>query len=95
MMLSFCYAFITELIWLHTETYVDSKRQLKIKYPFSGKHLELDVWIPKKNIGFEFQVCIYYRYCNVLMYTTQDLYHYITTWYAQHTLDHIQQKDYI
>eukprot|EP00026_Physarum_polycephalum_P002873 Phypoly_transcript_02882.p1 GENE.Phypoly_transcript_02882~~Phypoly_transcript_02882.p1 ORF type:complete len:833 (+),score=72.23 Phypoly_transcript_02882:121-2619(+) len=63
----------------HDKTYVDSKKQLKIKYPFSGKHLELDVWIPKKNIGFEFQ----------------DLYHYVTTWYAQHTLDHIHQKDAI
>jgi hypothetical protein len=72
---------------------VDSKKQLKIKYPLSGKHLELDVWIPKNNIGFEFQVFVLFGVIWIINLSLKDLYHYVTTWYAQHTLSHIHQKD--
>jgi hypothetical protein len=38
-----------------TETYVNARKQSNLKYP-TGAYLELDVWIPEHNIGFEFQV---------------------------------------
>lgn len=35
------------------------RKEVDIKNPFTGAYLELDVWIPKKNICFEFQVCFH------------------------------------
>lgn len=55
---------------------VNSRKKSFLKYP-SGVYFEIDVWIPKLNLCFEFQ----------------DTYHYVTTWYSNHNLPHIQQRD--
>eukprot|EP00026_Physarum_polycephalum_P002024 Phypoly_transcript_02028.p1 GENE.Phypoly_transcript_02028~~Phypoly_transcript_02028.p1 ORF type:complete len:915 (+),score=93.17 Phypoly_transcript_02028:73-2745(+) len=48
-----------------------------IKNPFSGHHLELDIWIPALSLSLEFQ----------------DFHHYATAWYAQSPLDVISLQD--
>ena len=60
------------------EVVVDSRKKSNLKYP-SGTYNELDIWIPKYNIAFEFQ----------------DAYHYTTTWYSQRSLSNITNNDYI
>ena len=45
----------------------------------TGEYMEIDVWLPGKHLCFEFQ----------------DSHHYITTWYHQHSLDQVRQKDNI
>jgi hypothetical protein len=32
------------------------RKETHIKSPFTGKHLEIDVWIPNLQLCFEFQV---------------------------------------
>eukprot|EP00026_Physarum_polycephalum_P002112 Phypoly_transcript_02116.p1 GENE.Phypoly_transcript_02116~~Phypoly_transcript_02116.p1 ORF type:complete len:954 (+),score=114.83 Phypoly_transcript_02116:59-2920(+) len=59
------------------QTHVNSKKYLNVKYPGSGAYLELDVWIPNLNLGFEFQ----------------DAYHYVSTWYSQKPKQLIESLD--
>eukprot|EP00026_Physarum_polycephalum_P001933 Phypoly_transcript_01936.p1 GENE.Phypoly_transcript_01936~~Phypoly_transcript_01936.p1 ORF type:complete len:910 (+),score=132.37 Phypoly_transcript_01936:109-2838(+) len=60
------------------DTVINARKESKIKYP-SGAFLELDIWIPKFNISFEFQ----------------DDYHYISTWYMHVPLPQVQERDAI
>jgi hypothetical protein len=37
------------------EPHINARKVANIKYP-NGAYLELDIWIPNYNLGFEFQV---------------------------------------
>lgn len=58
---------------------INARKEAKIKNPFTGKYLELDIWIPTLHISFEFQ----------------DPYHYVTTWDSNIPLEVVQAKDNI
>eukprot|EP00026_Physarum_polycephalum_P001049 Phypoly_transcript_01050.p1 GENE.Phypoly_transcript_01050~~Phypoly_transcript_01050.p1 ORF type:complete len:906 (+),score=142.25 Phypoly_transcript_01050:476-3193(+) len=55
----------------------NARKDAFITNPVTGTVLELDIWLPKQRISFEFQ----------------DAYHYVTTWYSQSSIDLITYKD--
>lgn len=46
------------------------RKGLKIEYTNSNSYMEFDIWVPAKNIVFEFQVCgiIIYNYLFDILY---------------------------
>ena len=40
------------------EIKINARREADIINPESGQYLELDIWIPSRNLAFEYQVCI-------------------------------------
>eukprot|EP00026_Physarum_polycephalum_P001298 Phypoly_transcript_01299.p1 GENE.Phypoly_transcript_01299~~Phypoly_transcript_01299.p1 ORF type:complete len:1145 (+),score=200.33 Phypoly_transcript_01299:2-3436(+) len=72
---------VQQLHHIFPENYMvnNARKHVNVKYPVTGSNLEVDVWIPDLNLGFEFQ----------------DLYHYTPTWYSHKTLAQIQGKDII
>eukprot|EP00026_Physarum_polycephalum_P000635 Phypoly_transcript_00636.p1 GENE.Phypoly_transcript_00636~~Phypoly_transcript_00636.p1 ORF type:complete len:901 (-),score=99.66 Phypoly_transcript_00636:59-2761(-) len=61
----------------HENILTDERKETHIKNPHTGKYLELDVWIPNLKLCFEFQ----------------DAYHYVSAWYTQITVEHVQWRD--
>ena len=57
----------------------NARKESQIRSPSSDYFLELDVWIPTLNLGFEFQ----------------DEHHFMTTWYYNRPLQLISQRDCI
>lgn len=55
----------------------NSRKEASIKNPATGLYLELDLWLPERNICFEFQ----------------DAYHYISAWYSHIPLPVVQEQD--
>eukprot|EP00026_Physarum_polycephalum_P015350 Phypoly_transcript_16005.p1 GENE.Phypoly_transcript_16005~~Phypoly_transcript_16005.p1 ORF type:complete len:138 (+),score=14.33 Phypoly_transcript_16005:246-659(+) len=60
-----------------SETHIKSRKQCCIKDPKTGAYLELDAWIPKYELSFEFQ----------------DAYHYTPIWYKQIAQGKVQKVD--
>jgi hypothetical protein len=59
MKVSFFYCFFASpIIIFEYYLYIltDKRKETHIKSPFTGKHLEIDVWIPNLQLCFEFQV---------------------------------------
>eukprot|EP00026_Physarum_polycephalum_P002139 Phypoly_transcript_02143.p1 GENE.Phypoly_transcript_02143~~Phypoly_transcript_02143.p1 ORF type:complete len:817 (+),score=78.77 Phypoly_transcript_02143:221-2671(+) len=59
------------------EAISNARKRASFKNPITGWFFEVDVWIPRLHLGFEFQ----------------DPYHYSTTWYSHKTLACIKSKD--
>lgn len=82
-------------IWCYPEPLENTRKQTHIKYtPDSSYYLELDVWFPKYNICFEFQVS-HSHFFKIKSQILQDEYHYKTTWYHQNSTSEVQLKDSI
>jgi len=60
------------------ELYYNSRKESLFKYR-SGYYMELDIWLPKHDLCFEFQ----------------DMHHYASTWYNHQPRTQIEQKDTI
>eukprot|EP00026_Physarum_polycephalum_P016188 Phypoly_transcript_17046.p1 GENE.Phypoly_transcript_17046~~Phypoly_transcript_17046.p1 ORF type:complete len:175 (+),score=13.61 Phypoly_transcript_17046:15-539(+) len=58
------------------EVVVESRKQSSLKYE-TGGYVELDIWLPKYELCFEFQ----------------DSYHYVATWYSHKRLNEVRHKD--
>ena len=54
--------------------------------------MELDLLLPKLELSFEFQVCSCFVFCNILM-VSQDIYHYVSTWYYQNPQADVRLRD--
>lgn len=39
-------------------THVNARKVANLRHPKTDCYLELDIWLPTLNIGFEFQVCL-------------------------------------
>eukprot|EP00026_Physarum_polycephalum_P001914 Phypoly_transcript_01917.p1 GENE.Phypoly_transcript_01917~~Phypoly_transcript_01917.p1 ORF type:complete len:811 (+),score=69.95 Phypoly_transcript_01917:211-2643(+) len=52
-------------------------KDINMKYPSTGRYMEMDLWIP------DYQLC----------FEMQDSYHYMTTTYYQHTREYIKSRD--
>ena len=66
---------------------VSSSSTTKITYR------ELDVWIPKYNIGFEYQVLLMARSYKCHTHTIKDPHHYFTSHYGSTTLTEYMERD--
>ena len=55
-----------EIVFDQKEIYVESKKKSNLKHPETGFYLELDVYIPKHKICFEFQVIYFLHYTIIL-----------------------------
>eukprot|EP00026_Physarum_polycephalum_P002689 Phypoly_transcript_02697.p1 GENE.Phypoly_transcript_02697~~Phypoly_transcript_02697.p1 ORF type:complete len:777 (+),score=106.95 Phypoly_transcript_02697:66-2396(+) len=56
---------------------INARKEAKINKPNTSLFLELDIWIPSRDLCFEFQ----------------DDYHYVSTWYSHKTLSFVKSKD--
>lgn len=71
----------------------NARKQLSIRNPETDNFLELDIWIPDLNLGFEFQVYFAIRDTCPLLTFNKDAHHYETTWYASDPMEKIKQRD--
>lgn len=75
----------------------NARKASAIISPLTGDYMNIHVWFPLLNLGFEFQVILAFWYLediySFVLY--QDKYHYRSTWYFHYSLSTVQERDNI